>query len=537
VEAKRGFHKQSTLPNLTAGQQAPVDEMPKNIGPYRIETQLNKGGMGFLYLGLHSQTNLPVVVKVLSPLYMTHPEMVSQFLKEAEIIALADHPNIIKLYGQGEWEGGLYIAMEFIRGISLKQFILQQHLSIRSSLEIVLQVAYALLHLHTHGVVHRDLKPENILITEDGNVKVIDFGIAQLSKEGGRVSLSFKQGQFVGTPSYVSPEQKKDPLHVPFAADIYSLGVIAFELIIGQLSFGKLQLSLLPEKLKKIVQKALEPALEDRYEDVVDMITDITSYLKLETVNKSIRFCETLKEVWKCLEESHKELLPESVPKWDAFDMGMVKFHRDTDLGSYYDFFRLVDQSYLIVLAEYMQSSIQGFSCSAVLKGMVRGLIHKYLTDNNLTFHPIAFISALNEMLVSPSKKVCFIFQLLYFSPLEDQFSFISCGSGSLIHLPVDTQRARFFSKQNPPLGDAPYHDFYETTENWSEGDLLILHPFDIEKYEKDFEEKLQSIINEHRTLSAQSQVEAVFTSINRVFPDLVKTSLTTSLLSIQRIT
>src|SRR5690606_36400224 len=108
---------------------------------------------------------------------------IKQFLKEAEIIALSNHPNIVKLYGQGEWEKGLYIAMEFIQGVSLTQFILQNSLSIKRSLEILLQVAYALLHLHSHGVIHRDLKPENILITENGGVKVIDFGIAQLEQE------------------------------------------------------------------------------------------------------------------------------------------------------------------------------------------------------------------------------------------------------------------------------------------------------------------------------------------------------------------
>ena len=96
--ADEEFHKQSTLPNLTAGQMSALSKMPKKIGPYKIEAQLSKGGMSFLYLGLHPKNNTPVAIKVLSPRYLTHPEMVSQFLKEAEIIALTDHPNIIKLY-------------------------------------------------------------------------------------------------------------------------------------------------------------------------------------------------------------------------------------------------------------------------------------------------------------------------------------------------------------------------------------------------------------------------------------------------------
>ncbi|MGE0198442.1 MAG: protein kinase [Simkaniaceae bacterium] len=535
---KQEFHKQSTLPNLTAGQGALLGEMPKKIGPYKIETQLSKGGMSFLYLGLHPQNNTPVAIKVLSPRYMTHPEMVSQFLKEAEIIALTDHPNIIKLYGQGEWENGLYIAMEFIQGISLKQFIMQQNLSIRSSLEIILQVSYALLHLHTHGVIHRDLKPENILITEQGGVKVIDFGIAQISQEGNH-PFTFKQGQFLGTPSYMSPQQKKDPLRVTFATDIYSLGVVAFELLVGKLSFGNIQLSLLPKELQKIVKKMLEPSLEDRYQDVVDLITDITHYLRSESFNKKPGSAKEVKEVWEHLEESHRELLLETLPKWSAFDIGMAKPDRDTDLGSYYNFMRFADQSYLIVLAEYMQSSLQGLSYSGVLKGMVQTLTREYLTNETLSFQPIAFITALNEMLSSPKKKNHFLFQLLYLTPLDNQFSFISCGCGSLMHLGVGTKAPRFLANQNPPLGENPHHGFYETTENWKEGDLLIAHSFDSEfsneKHGTEFEEALKSIVGQHLQLSAQSQAEAILNKIAQTFPTLVDSSPKT-LLSIQRI-
>lgn len=539
MKEKIKFYKQSTLPNLTIGQTLSVDKIPKKIGPYKIETQLSKGGMSFLYLGLHPKMHALVVIKVLSPRYMTHPKMVAQFLDEAKIIALTNHPNIIKLYGQGEWENGLYIAMEFVRGISLKQFIIQQNLSIRSCLEIVLQVSYALLHLHSHGVIHRDLKPENILITESGGVKVIDFGIAQLSRESS-LPDSVKEGEFLGTPSYVSPEQKKDPLNVTCTTDIYSLGVVAFELIMGKLSCGNIQLSLLSTKLQKIIKKALEPTVENRYHDIVDLITDITTYLKSETLNRNMGSGAVIKEVWEYLENSHQELLPASIPKWDALDIGMARPCHDVDLGSYYDFFRFSDQSYLIVMAEYIQSTIQGLSYSGVLKGMIRTLIRQYLTNHDTLFQPISFITVLNDMLASLDNRVSFLSQFLYLSPVKDQYSFISCGCGSLLHLPAETKTARFLSNQNPPLGENPYHAFYETTENWNEGDLLVAHPFDIEsskeKYEGNFEETLRSIVGEQLSLSAQPQARAILKKVCQTFPLLIEKHPTTPLLSIQRI-
>src|SRR5262249_44107549 len=152
-----------------------------------------------LYLGTHPDTKEPVTIKVLSQKFLSHPEIVKRFLNEAEIIAMADHPNIVKLYGHGEWAGGLYIAMEFVQGISLRQYLLQTPMSLKRALEIILDVAYALCHLHTHGVIHRDLKPENILVTDIGTIKVIDFGIAQLLTEKSPQDAYPKQ-RLIGTP-------------------------------------------------------------------------------------------------------------------------------------------------------------------------------------------------------------------------------------------------------------------------------------------------------------------------------------------------
>lgn len=528
------FHKQSTLPNLTKGEEKSLKH-PTKIGPYKIEAPLSHGGMSFLYLGVDPKNQTPIVIKVLSPKYLTRPEMVQQFLKEAEIISMTDHPNIIKMKGQGEWEGGLYIAIEFVQGISLKQFIMQQNFSPRTCINIVLQVAYALLHLHTHGVIHRDLKPENVLITEGGSVKVIDFGIAQLIYDK-EVALPSQRGKFLGTPSYMSPEQKKDPLNVTFATDIYSLGVIAFELLVGKLSFGSIQLSLLPNNLRGLIEKALAPDAAVRYPDIVDFITDLTEYLKEEQQTGSN---EGMKEVWGHLEQSHLKLLPASLPKWSSFDLGLAKPDRESDLGSYYDFFKFADLSYLIVMGEYMESSVEGLSYIGLLKGMVQSLTREYLSAADTHFQPMTFITALNEMIASHKLVHHFIFELLHLSPSSNQFSFISCGCGALMHLPLSAKTPRFLANQNPPLGEDPNHGFYKTTENWAEGDLLIAHSFDTEistvKHGEDFEDALKAIVQENLQLSAQAQAEGILNGIAKVFPAIVEASPKT-VLTIHRI-
>src|ERR1700730_17089661 len=202
------FHKQKTFPTI-ACKPFTKDPPPEKIGPYKVEALLEKGGMSFLYLAAHPETKDPITIKVLFPEFLSNPEMVQRFLREAAIIALADHPNIVKLYGQGEWEGGLYIAMEFIQGISLRQYLLRNLISLKHALELVMEISMALCHLHAHGIIHRDLKPENILVTESGGVKVIDFGIAQLLTDNYRDPHSKRR--LIGTPIYMSPEQKHDP--------------------------------------------------------------------------------------------------------------------------------------------------------------------------------------------------------------------------------------------------------------------------------------------------------------------------------------
>ncbi len=463
---EREFYEQPTLPHhLPEG-----DKIPEIIGPYKIESLLNKGGMSLLYLGV-SPTNKPLVVKVLSPNFVSHPEMVDQFLEEAKIIGMTDHPNIVKLYGQGEWEKGLYIAMEFIQGISLRQFIVQHSLSLKRSLDIILQVAYALLHLHTHGVVHRDVKPENILITEDGQVKVIDFGIAQLTLDQDKM-LSGKGG-FIGTPSYMSPEQKKDPLSASFVSDIFSLGIILYELVIGKLSFGSIQLSLLPKKIRPIIEKAIQPNIAKRYADIVDLISDISGYLKSATYEQERSGEDEIKEMRETLQQTHNGLLPKVPSNWSDMDIGAAKTTNYPDLGIYYDFYHLDDKSYLIYLVQTEQNHVSDLINIAIFKGIIE---EKRRHSSTVNVRELAF--NLNEIYSAKKMKRKLAVNILHLDPSHNVFSFVSCGMGSIWHYVMENNTYQLLINRNPPLGDALGHDFYPVTDQWKDGDILLAHTF-----------------------------------------------------------
>ncbi len=489
------FHKQSTLTDVAAAAAKPT-AFPRQIGPYKIESLLNKGGMSLLYLGLHPQTKEMIVVKVLSPEYVTHPEMVERFLKESKIIGMTNHPNIVKLYGQGAWEGGLYIAMEFIRGVSLRQFIVQQSLSLKRSIDIILQVSYALCHLHSHSVIHGDLKPENILITEEGEVKVIDFGIARLHEDkpvGTKIA---------GTPNYMSPEQKEDPDKMTFASDIYSVGIIAYELAMGKLSFGVIHLSLLPRGLRKIIEKALAVSVSERYQDIVTFITDLSQYLKSGGLEKDKPGSDQVKEIFETIQMAQQNLSPSVLPSWPDFEIGLAKYRAPGQVGNYFDFFKFPDNTYGIVLAETSQGGLDASIYISVLRGMVRTL----LLEKKEPLRSAPFLSTLNQMVTQDFLNQKFSFSFLRLSPRTDQLSYISCGLGGLIHIPQGSIKPRKLSSQNPVLGLDPNVEFAETIDNWEVGDMLTLHSLDAA-----FESILFQAISENTLLSAQGQAEAIF--------------------------
>ena len=424
--------------------------------------------MSYLYLGVHAGTSQPIVIKVLSPKYIANQEMVSQFLKEAEIIGMTNHPNIVKLYGQGAWEKGLYIAMEFIRGVSLRQFIQQKSLSQRRALEIILQVAYALCHLHTHGVVHRDLKPENILITESGDIKVIDFGIAQLQSERPSEELS-QSHRVMGTPVYMSPEQKENPLSVTYASDIYSLGVIAYELILGRLSHGIIHLALLPKQLQKVIEKALKPNPKERYPDIVDFITDISQYLKTVDIEPEETVSE---EVLDMIQHTRAILIPLKPPRFSPVELGVA-----TQKGGsiYLDFFPLPDNCLCIVLAEPKSQGVASLLHSSILRGMMRMAVQYSFHNGKKDLHPIKMLSSLNRALFEDPMRQKFGLALLLLNPEKDQLTFVSCGYSNLWHIPDGSKKVRTLATPNPLLGADPNATLLETADNWNSSDTLVL--------------------------------------------------------------
>ncbi len=499
------FNKQDTLPARDR-KKAIHFPLPEKIGPYKIESLLERGGMSLLYLAVHPESKDPITIKVLFPEYMTNLEMVQRFIKESEIIALADHPNIVKLYGQGEWENGLYIAMEFINGISLRQFLLRNLISLKRALEIVMEISMALCHLHAHGIIHRDLKPENILITESGAIKVIDFGIAQMLTDIHSDPRSEKR--LIGTPIYMSPEQRDNPESTSYPSDIYSLGIITYELVLGKLSHGQIHLGIMPRGLQKILSKALQQKPANRYQDIVDFMTDLSEYLNSAAMLKENKEISPLSDLSESLRQAERSLIPSTPPFWPGVSTGIATYKNIGGGYLYYDYFILPNKYYGLVIGEPSVHGTPAIVYASTLRGMIRTL-------SQLTKNPAEMATALNALLIDDPMKQTFAFSYLLLSMSEDRLYFISCNCGKLFLVASNNPEPIKIGSENPPIGLQAGIKYSDSSHSWYKGDSLIFYasfhqndPLDEHLFSVD---QIRSSLDEALSKDPQIQVDTIF--------------------------
>ncbi len=462
----KDIYQRKTLPTFKTPLKDPEFT---HIGKYQIEACLHKGAMSYLYLA-KDPNGLLTAVKILAPNLVEQKELVERFLLEAKIIATASHENIVKVYESGKWERGLYIAMEYIHGVSLTQFIETNAFCQRRALEIVLNVSYALMHLHSHKIIHRDLKPENILITQEGAVKVIDFGIAELKKST-RNTPAFSKRPVIGTPSYMSPEQRENPLAVHYNTDIYSLAIITYELLTGKLSFGKVNLSHIHPKLKGILEQALNPDYKERTEDIVDYILAISSFLK---DYKDEGFKEET-----ALLAIQQELLPKQIPRFQNLEIGLWTSEEFSVPGIYYEFFQLLDGSYFIFLANTQAESTSSYLPIINLRAMAHTLVNPYQHSTKVSVFSLqSFANELNTLLYYDRLHKKTHTTLIHIVPASRTLAHITSMQESIYHISSNGSHPRLLLNKTPPLGQFPTADFYPTIDPFSEGDICFIHSF-----------------------------------------------------------
>jgi predicted Ser/Thr protein kinase len=260
-----------------------IPPTPEQLSPrfpqLEIQGLLGQGGMGAVYKARQHQLDRWVALKILPAEVGRDPAFSERFTREARALARLNHPNIVAVHDFGQANGFYYFLMEFVEGVTLRQLIAGGGLSPREALAIVPQICEALQYAHDQGIVHRDIKPENILVEKSGRVKIADFGLAMLAGREPQSPRLTQPREVMGTPNYMAPEQIEKPRSVDHRADIYSLGVVFYELLTGELPLGRFPV---PSKkvqvdvrLDQVVLRALEKEPELRYQQASEVKTDI----------------------------------------------------------------------------------------------------------------------------------------------------------------------------------------------------------------------------------------------------------------------
>ncbi len=277
--------------------------MTQKIAQYDILGELGRGGMGVVYDALDPRLDRHVAIKVIelpndpNMTQDTRLELVERFKREAKASARLNHPNIVSIFDFGDYEGRYYMVMEFLQGRNLSE-LLQIHspLSVPVALKAMIQTCEALDFAHHQGIIHRDIKPANIVILDNGTTKLADFGIARLEASNSELT---KAGSILGSLLYISPEQLMNPKDVDKRADIYSLGVTAYEILTGRLPYngsniGEIVMKIMqseppllselnrdiPEGLDAIIFKAMAKTAELRYDTAMDLAEDLKGILR-----------------------------------------------------------------------------------------------------------------------------------------------------------------------------------------------------------------------------------------------------------------
>src|ERR1043166_2648752 len=242
---------------------------PARIGKYEILGEISRGGMGIVYKANQRDLDRAVALKVVNPDLAEFPEFIERFFREAKALAKLNHPNIVQIHDVDRDGANLFLVMELVEGRSLRAMMKAGRIPPAEVLRLTAQVCDALDYAHHQGIVHRDIKPENILVTRRGEVKVADFGLAVLFTTDPNTPRLTQSNAILGTYDYMSPEQRQATANVDHRADLFSLGVVLYELLTGKLPVGRFEA---PSKiagtslrLDDAIFKALEPDPEKRW--------------------------------------------------------------------------------------------------------------------------------------------------------------------------------------------------------------------------------------------------------------------------------
>lgn len=266
-------------PAAAAGEWPTLEEVRAAFPDLEVTAEIGRGGMAVVFKARQLHLDRPVALKILAPWLAAEPGFAERFSREARVLAKLNHPNIVTIHDFGQAARFFFLLMEYVDGVNLRQAMQAGRFEPAQALSLVPKICDALQYAHSEGILHRDIKPDNILLDARGRVKIADFGIAKLAGEQEPALTLTRSGMRLGTPAYMAPEQVEKPGSVDHRADIYSLGVVLYEMLTGELPLGRFappsEKASVDERIDEIVMRTLEKERERRYQSAEEFKTRV----------------------------------------------------------------------------------------------------------------------------------------------------------------------------------------------------------------------------------------------------------------------
>lgn len=527
------FYKNTTLIEGNSFSENITVPEPKLevLDRYIIHRVLAKGGMNRIYLATDTESGHLVCIKMLLPKYISNEQALHRFRNECELLTKVDSPFFTPILYEGNWEGTPYFVMNYVEGIQLREYLQKKRIPLSKGVKLMQVISSAVSYLHGQKIIHCDLKPENILVTQNDQIKIIDLGIARpLENPGAAKESSSQERGIMGTPVYMSPEQKEQPNSIHFSSDIYALGVIFYELTLGQLSYGMIHLPLIPTGLQGIIRKCLRNNAIERYRSGFELHASLTAYLATQQHHKDCQKKDTPYLFLDEIEEAVKEMLTPLQKPLHAIDVGLIE--RKGVLGEmvYCDIFPFNEKVSIAFIAESVQKGGSALVQYMALKNSLSTLLACHLDELS---DPLNVISFINQFLHTHTSYGKFVFSFAILDPDAQQLCYLSSGATKswFIYQPGETI-AHSLCSQNPVLGESS-EDLFSFVIPWNSQNVLLLISDIFTKSSMD--KDLQLALEMNYTLPAQKLVETVWNQMTPKLDSLVNHQGAAALIALKK--
>ncbi len=514
-EAQGGSDKRHGSPAVILDETGFTPLLGQKIGNFTVVAEISTGGMGKIIRGV-SEKGKNAAIKIMKPEHCSNESLVTRFQQELKIVSMLDHKNIAKILEWGIDDGRQYFAMEYVEGESLRELIEREPVPIEKAVGICTSVSSALQYAHSRMVVHRDIKPENILLTKKGDVKLVDFGIARIIDDSQtRLTLT---NVAMGSPLYMSPEQKSDFRHVDHRADVYSLGVVLYEMISGELPGGLLRMDLIPEGLRQIILRATAYKVEERYPSISEFRTDLENYLNTGSIRQDQCAINEIGENVKLRNVLMELLYQNSPPPFPGLEFDFFYMPAAGVGGNYYEFIKISGTKLGILVGNvFDRPDVK----SALFLTMIRSFLHVASKGES---SPGKTLAALNNLITRDSGVVFdrfAVFSYVVFDSETKLLSLATAGYRPTSVLKAGESSVQRFSPEGFGLGIAENAEFKELQIQLGSGDMVFLSSSGIAETcsldGKTFgEERLDKAVIENRGKTVPELIESVQKEIER---------------------